>query len=266
MDTPWREAIIKVLEARGLAMHYTEIADAIIGQRLRENVGATPRSTVIATITSDRKQKGDASIFVRVNPGEYGLRGEIPVEPPRPQGQPEEEEPAESCEGEGIGVIQAFGMFWRRDLVHWSNNPRILGQQQQGAQDVDFSTQTGVYMLHDGRDVIYVGRATDRPLGRRLYEHTCDRLNGRWDRFSWFGLLRVTPQATLAPPSLNNLTADDLIAAMEALLIEGLEPPQNRKRGDEFRDVEYLQVEDPQLRKRERSALLDELKKKWEAD
>lgn len=31
---------------------------------------------------------------------------------------------------------------------------------------------------------------------------------------------------------------------MEALLIEALEPPQNRKRGDEIRAVEYLQVQD----------------------
>jgi hypothetical protein len=34
---------------------------------------------------------------------------------------------------------------------------------------------------------------------------------------------------------------------MEALLIEGLEPPQNRRRGDDFRAVEYLQAEDREL-------------------
>jgi hypothetical protein len=40
------------------------------------------------------------------------------------------------------------------------------------------------------------------------------------------------------------------------------EPPQNRKRGDEFRAVEYLQVEDPQIQKSQILQLMDELKKK----
>lgn len=35
---------------------------------------------------------------------------------------------------------------------------------------------------------------------------------------------------------------------MEALLIEGLEPPQNRRRGDDFDGVEYLQAEDQRIK------------------
>jgi hypothetical protein len=42
----------------------------------------------------------------------------------------------------------------------------------------------------------YVGRVTDQLLGRRLYQHTVDRLNGRWNRFSWFGVYLVNPDAT----------------------------------------------------------------------
>jgi hypothetical protein len=53
-----------------------------------------------------------------------------------------------------------------------------------------------------------------------------------------------------------------LIATMEALLIEGLEPPQNRKRGDDFRAVEFLQVEDPEIQKDQIRQLMDDLKKK----
>jgi hypothetical protein len=49
---------------------------------------------------------------------------------------------------------------------------------------------------------------------------------------------------------------------MEALLIEGLEPPQNRKRGDEFRAIEHLQIEDPSINKNKIVALMDELKSK----
>jgi hypothetical protein len=49
---------------------------------------------------------------------------------------------------------------------------------------------------------------------------------------------------------------------MEALLIEGLEPPQNRKRGDDFSAVEFLQVEDPEIQRSQTLQLIDELKSK----
>ncbi len=69
--------------------------------------------------------------------------------------------------------------------------------QQIGAEPVDFCNQLGIYLLYDGREVIYVGRTTDRPLGKRLYEHTIDRMSARWDRFSWFGLLPVSDDGSL---------------------------------------------------------------------
>ena len=65
-------------------------------------------------------------------------------------------------------IISSFGMFWRRDAIEWIATPKILGMRQIGAQPVDFHKQIGIYLLYDGREVIYVGRATDRPLGRRL--------------------------------------------------------------------------------------------------
>ena len=57
------------------------------------------------------------------------------------------------------------------------------------------------------------------------------------------------------------LHLDNLIATMEALLIEGLEPPQNRKRGDGFSAVEFIQVPDPDLIKKQQEQLLDRMKK-----
>jgi len=50
---------------------------------------------------------------------------------------------------------------------------------------------------------------------------------------------------------------------MEALLIEGLEPPQNRKRGDDFGAVEFLQVSDPALERNQVLELLDNLREKF---
>src|SRR5690606_469469 len=120
----------------------------------------------------------------------------------------------------------------------------------------DFYKQLGIYLLYDGREVIYVGRTTDRPLGRRLFEHTIDRLSARWDRFSWFGLLPVseTGQIGEVPDSYN---AAKLIPALEAIMIEATEPRQNRKRDDDLAAVEYLQMVDPEIKRRKDKATLD---------
>ena len=140
-------------------------------------------------------------------------------------------------------------MFWRREAIEWSGTPKIFGMQQIGAEAVDFSKQIGIYLLYDGREIIYVGRATERPLGRRLYEHTLDRLSSRWNRFSWFGVLPVsdTGELKIMPESFRST---ELLPALEAILIEALEPRQNRKRGDDLAAVEYIQKADPAIEKR----------------
>jgi len=79
---------------------------------------------------------------------------------------------------------------------------------------------------------------------------------------SWFGLWRVTQNGDLEEMSARPLPADIIVTTMEALLIEGLEPPQNRRRGDDFRAVEYLQAEDPELEKRRMMSLLAEMSSK----
>lgn len=82
-----------------------------------------------------------------------------------------------------------------------------------------------------------------------MYEHTLDRFSARWDRFSWFGLLPVSETGTLGvmPESFK---VKILIPALEAILIEALEPRQNRKRGDDLSAVEYIQKEDPEIQKK----------------
>lgn len=240
-------------------MHYTEIADAIVELGLRQKVGATPPRNVLSTITSDMRQFGEDSAFVRVKRGEYMPRKHYEDEDALQTGTIDSGGPADESPEKETGIVRAFGMYWRRNLIRWSNSPKLLGQQSRGAESVNFPNEVGIYLLHDGRETVYVGRAVDRPIGRRLFEHTYDRLNGRWDRFSWFGLLSVTEGGELLSEPMST-DQDVLVATLEALLIEALEPPQNRKRGDEFRAVEYLQVEDPSLQKRRRAALLDELK------
>ena len=112
----------------------------------------------------------------------------------------------------------------------------------------------------DRRAVVYVGRTTEQALGIRLRQHTIDRLNGRWDRFSWFGVFPVGQSGALNLDAVGTYTLDMLIVTMEVLLIEGLEPPQNRKRGGEFRAVEFLQVEDREAQKTQIIRLVERLK------
>ena len=143
----------------------------------------------------------------------------------------------------------------------WSRTkPVILGRQSHGAATVDFAEQVGVYLLHDRDRVIYVGRAADGMFAR-LRAHTWDRLGGRWDRFSWFGLKAVKEDGNLSDAEVP-WSHTVVIETMEALLIESLEPPLNRKRGDNFAAVEYLQVEDPDLELAKRKAILEEILKK----
>lgn len=251
-ELSWREAIVKVLEDSGEPMSYRDIAEEIAKQGLRAEYGATPSATVNATISTSLTKDEEKSPFVRVTRGNYTLRSEAPL--------PEAEQLDEDFKEPGL--IGAFGMYWSRSRVPWATRPGILGQEQPGSTPVNFCDQKGVYLLHDGRAVVYVGRTTDQPIGTRLNQHISDRLNGRWDRFSWFGVYPVADNGSLVIPedgSTGSYSLDGLIATMEALLIEGLEPPQNRKRGDGFQAMEFLQVDDPDTKKKRALAEIAQL-------
>jgi len=242
----WRKAIEKVLSEASGAVHYKDLTDQIIEDGLRADLGATPAATVSAQLTTALKNEGVNCPWQKIGRGLYiwKTKAGVAIEAlPTPSLEEYETE-----EGQ-YAVVSSFGMFWRREAIEWSSNPKILGMQQIGAEAVDFSKQTGIYLLYDGREIIYVGRASDRPLGRRLYEHTLDRLSSRWDRFSWFGVLPVSEQGELGMMP-ESFSGSQLLPALEAILIEALEPRQNRKRGDDLAAVEYIQKEDPEIQKR----------------
>ncbi len=262
-ELQWRDAVVEVLESSAAnSMHYTNIAEEIERLELRESLGATPHVSVNVAIGNDLRANGALSQFVKVGKGVYGLRARINAaeqEPPEASQATDEEDSAE----DDVSIVTSLGMYWRRDWVDWNHTtPAVLGQQTRGAAHVDFCEQRGVYLLHDIQRVVYVGRAIDRGVGKRLRDHTTDRLGGRWDRFSWFGLWLVEENGTLNSQGGRSVTEADVIPTLEAVLIECLEPPQNRKRGDEFRAVEYLQVEDPAIRRRSAVQLLRELEAK----
>ncbi|MBP8129647.1 MAG: hypothetical protein KA184_08690 [Candidatus Hydrogenedentes bacterium] len=253
-ESTWRNAIDKVLTASPTPLHYNEITERIIAEGLRQKLGATPAATVNAQISASIKHDGDSCPYVRVAKGTFAMRssGAQPMVKPK-KGAPDV---PESDEEDQYEIISSFGMFWRKDAIEWGPNPKLLGMQQIGATPVDFRKQIGIYLLYDGREVIYVGRTTERPLGRRLYEHTIDRMSARWDRFSWFGLLPVSEAGTLGSLPKNYDSAN-LVPALEAILIEALEPRQNRKRGDDLAAVEYIQRVDPEIEKKRVKATLD---------
>jgi len=238
-------------------MHYEDIAEVVTTQKYRSSLGATPAATVMGIISLSLKNDGESSPFARVMKGVFALRkwnlSEIET-------QPQEDE---SDTGEQYGIVTSFGMFWRRGAVGWSGQPKLWGIQQIGATPVDFSKQVGIYLLYDAREIVYVGRSTDRPLGRRLYEHTLDRLSTRWDRFSWFGMRKVLENGELGDLP-QSLSPDNLIPAMEAVLIEALEPRQNRKRGDDLISVEYMQQADKEIEKKRLKDVFDSMIRQFE--
>lgn len=259
----WHQAIQKVLGESPGPLHYNELTKRIIAQGLRTSLGATPASSVNATMADSIKKDGDKSPYVRTDKGVFTLRAKAmglatgnsgPVvvaklTPDIPESPDIEEQ---------YKVVSSFGMFWRRDAVDWNASVKLWGKQDVDATPVDFNAQLGVYLLYDGREVIYVGRSTDRPLGKRLFEHTVDRLSTRWDRFSWFGLRPVSDKGNLLdlPKSFEFAT---LIPALEAILIESLEPRQNRRRGDDLEAVEYMQHVDAAIKKKRLQAAIAEI-------
>jgi len=122
----------------------------------------------------------------------------------------------------------------------------LLGRQPRASVVVDFCEQNGVYVLYDGVRPVYAGQAASKSLGARLWAHTTDRIGGRWNRFSWFGVRSIGKEdgCLKEAPSMSAQSLPEVIDAFEALLIEILETPLNRQRGIDLQDVEYLQEEE----------------------
>ncbi len=259
MEKSWNDAIKKVLAESEAPLHYTEISEQILSRGYYQTNGATPAASVSAQITSSIKNEGSKSPFLRVGRGIFTLNGittgqTFPV-------RDFEDQPDEPVDDSSNSIIHSFGMYWQRDLIVWRKDPKVYGKQQAMSMPIDFGKQRGIYILYDHHTVIYVGRSIDRPLGKRLFEHTVDRLGSRWNRFSWFGLLDVSQDGELKERPFN-ASLLGLITTLEALLIEALEPPQNRRRGDDFTGIEYVQAIDEELKEKELKNTLRSIEQK----
>ncbi len=262
-ELTWKDAIVKVLREEKKALHYTEIAELIAEREYRKSLGATPKDTVYSQIYTEINTKNQNSKFKKVDRGVFILR-EFFDSSSQPSTEEKQTEKISQETTEKIRIINSYGIYWNRNLVDWGlMNPNLLGIQQKGATEVNFQYQVGIYLLHDNRETIYVGQAIDQSLGKRLKQHTTDRMSGRWDRFSWFGFYPVSDNAELDKDiKFENLTVQDLGNILEAILIESMEPRQNRKQGNLFSGIEYLQQEDTAIKKKRQEDLLSELKGK----
>lgn len=253
----WHEAIKEVLEdcfPEGL--HTTDVVEEVRKRELRTDFGKNPRLTVESAILTSIKDKGSDSPYERVEGSPSTFRLKDPVKGAKRSQKPDKVEADKGVE-ESQGLINSFGMFWERDRIDWDkSSPKIYGVQIEGADKVDFYEQVGVYILYDRHRPIYVGCSIDA-LGKRLRDHTKGRLRGRWDRFSWFGIFKVSESGKSDLDKEVSFSNDKgvVVATLESLLIDIIEPPQNRQR-ENFSGAEYLQVEDSEFIEKKNKQLL----------
>ena len=218
-EMAWRDAIVKVLEEAKAPMHYNDIAQTIIQKQYRTSLGATPHTAVHSVISKDLKDKvvnyeGRGMFILKKYEREYANGNPIEVE----------------CEN---SMIEAYGRFWLRDRVNWKSNVELLGNQGEHSQNVNFSEEVGIYLLHRGYEIVYVGQTVKQNLGTRLLQHTKDSLVDRWDKFSWFGFYPVNENNGKLKMSMEKTKNDITYLAdtLESILIECIEPRFNNKSG-----------------------------------
>lgn len=250
-DLQWIEAIERVIEEEGRPLHYSDIAEMVVEKGYRTSVGAKPAMTIQVMLSNHFKSNKDSTI-VKVESGTYTLKKLL-----------NKYDDILGYEKEEY-IIQSFGIQWSRSLVHWKSNPDIFGIQSVGALPVNFAKQIGVYCLIDGRETIYVGQAFSQSIGERLFQHTKDRFSGRWDRFSWFGLYSTDENGYLemTDEAVRCISLENMCHTLEAILIEGIEPRQNRKSGNKLSGIEYNQQQDPVIERKHYMKMLDEIKEK----
>lgn len=155
-------------------------------------------------------------------------------------------------------LIRNYGLFWRRDRVHFGagkNAGHLKGLLASAitTKPVDFRHQQGVYCLYDESfRLVYTGQAggkNNQRIFERLKQHRSDALSARWTKFSWFGVNRVIgtngDYKLKAEKSSLKVTISDALNHIEGILIAAAEPVHNRQGGRFGDDVQqYLQYQD----------------------
>ena len=147
-------------------------------------------------------------------------------------------------------LIKNYGLYWDAGSVDWGrkkkNEPyRLVGySSHKKSRLAAFDKQIAIYILYDpSLRPIYIGQAGSgkQRLYARLKQHNItDHLAGRWEKFSWFGLLNVN---TGKDKKDNNYCALEgrgagkvfsaagniLLDQFESILLAGAEPSLNKQ-------------------------------------
>lgn len=226
----WEQAALSVLRDAGEQLHYTEISDRIMQQSLTRTAGATPTTqanVALQSLVRDHRMN-------RVSPGVYAL----PEIAEKTEREAEAEAEAVASPLHDRLAVEAYGLHWHRDDVNWNmQEPRLWGDS--GGSPIDFADQDAIYLLHFGNEIAYVGQTKSRSGNAGLYNrlkshHTERRKTVRWDTFSWFGFRPVRDNGQLgSSPAKAEIT--EVIDVIEAILIEGVMPRLNMRRGEGIR-------------------------------
>jgi hypothetical protein len=142
------------------------------------------------------------------------------------------------------GLITCYGIRWRREFASFgSRGPGNAGSlkgyrlDDKNKNSVNMWSQTGVYALYDGPELVYIGRAVDgsHSLGTRLRQHHSNaRKADRWTAFSWLGFRSVNGNGQLQAERLpkRQISARDTAVIMDGIIIEFLNPRLNNRGGD----------------------------------
>lgn len=266
MTTPseigYREAILIVLQDADGPLKYDTITQ-IIGERgIRTLTGATPAITVnayLSNMTNPDHQWYDERIS-RLGRGWFEfIRDDAVSAVEADHDDLDDQDADEEAENPNkIVRVSAFGLYWEKGQVSWRSR-EILGRQPGATLSVNFADQKGVYILHNDRSIVYVGRTTDSLYARlRYHNRDTDRKSVRWNKFSWFGFRDVNPDTGELMPLPGEIDPFHLITILEAVLIEALEPPVNGRRGD-YIGTPYQQVIDPKVAQSQARSLLQNL-------
>lgn len=153
-------------------------------------------------------------------------------------------------------LVRTIGLFWREDNVYWGagSQPGALYGVPFNAttiEPIDFRDQIGVYALYADYQLVYVGQAGagDQTIFSRLKQHRKNDLAGRWNRFSWFGVLRVLANGDLSSKTdALHPELPGVLNHIEAILIHAAEPPMNGQGGRFGESVtRYQQIRDERL-------------------
>jgi hypothetical protein len=119
----WRKAIEKVLSEASGAVHYKDIADKIIEDGLRSDLGATPAATVASHLSTAIKNEAGDCPWQKIGRGLYVWKAKAGIVAGAAAPIPEEIEEADEDQ---YAVVSSFGMFWRREAIEWIANPKFL--------------------------------------------------------------------------------------------------------------------------------------------